>query len=119
MTSTGGKERRRVGRRSVPGIEATLRAPGDVKVLDLGIYGLAIEAPAADLDIGRPVHLEMRHGRHTVNVEGVVRWCSAQRMVRERGKFLPLLRAGVEFREIHRERDGGIWDWIMVPEAAP
>jgi hypothetical protein len=50
-------------------------------------------------------------------VEGVVRWCAAQRMVRERGKFLPLLRAGVEFREIHRDEAGGIWDWIMVPDA--
>jgi hypothetical protein len=91
-------------------------SPGDVRVLDVGIYGLAIEAPA-DLDVGRPVCLEMRHERHTVNVEGVVRWCAAQRMVRERGKFLPLLRAGVEFREIHRDEAGGIWDWIMVPDA--
>ena len=103
----------------MPGIEASLRSPGDVKVLDVGLYGMAIEAPAADLDIGRPVCLEMRHGRHVVSVEGVVRWCSAQRMVRERGKFLPLLRAGLEFREIHRDDEGGIWEWIMVPDPAP
>jgi len=108
-----GSERRRVGRRAIPGIEATLRAPGDVKVLDLGVFGMAIEA-IADVEPGSTVFLELKHGGHTANVEVAVRWRSVGRVVRDRGTLMPLARAGVEFREVYRDRPGGIFDYIMA-----
>ena len=111
---TDGSERRRVGRRAIPGIEATLRAPGDVRVLDLGVFGMAIEA-AADVEPGSTVFLELKHGGHTANVEVAVRWRSFGRVVRDRGTLMPMARAGVEFREIYRDRPGGIFDYILAP----
>jgi PilZ domain-containing protein len=112
-----GRNRRRVERRSVPGIEATLNAPGDVRVLDLAIYGMAIEAPA-DLEVGKKVFLEVRHGKHRANVEVAVRWRTVSRVQRTERSLVPVSRAGVEFVDIFREDEGGIWDWIMVPEPA-
>ena len=119
MSTTAGLERRRVGRHPIRGVEGTLRTPGDVKVLDVGLYGLSVQA-AAILPVGETLCLELRHGAARVNVEVAVRWSSVSQMVRQRGTLVPLSTAGVEFRDIYREDDGGIWDWIAVPEnAAP
>jgi hypothetical protein len=115
--SVRGQNRRRVERRSVSGIEATLNAPGDVKVLDLATYGMAIEAPA-DLEVGKRVFLEVRHGRYRANVEVAVRWRTVSRVHRTERSLVPVSRAGVEFVDIYREEEGGIWDCIMVPEPA-
>ena len=112
--SDAAANRRRVARRQVPGIEATLRTPGDVTVLDVSLYGLAIEA-AAELAVGDSICLEVRHRAQRANVEATVRWCSVSRVVRQRGSLVPLSTAGVEFREVYRDGGGGIWDWIMVP----
>jgi hypothetical protein len=114
LAQSDGSERRRVGRRPIPGIEATLRAPGDVKVIDVGVFGMAIEAPA-DLAPGERIFLELRHGKHTANVEVKVRWQKVAQVVRARDTFVPVSRAGVEFSEVYREQTGGIWDFILVP----
>ena len=115
--SVRGLDRRRVERFSVPGIEATLNAPGDVRVLDLAMYGMAIEAPA-DLEVGNNVFLEVRHGKHRANIEVAVRWRTVSRVQRTERSLVPVSRAGVEFVDIFREEEGGIWDLIMVPEPA-
>ena len=117
MPELEGRDRRRVERRSIPGIEATLRAPGDVKVVDVSLYGMSIEA-VGELDVGRTVCLEVRHGKHRANVEVAVRWRSVFRVERARHALLPVCRAGVEFVDVHRDASGGIWDWVMVPGAA-
>ena len=117
MTTTAGQERRRVGRHPIRGVEGTLRAPGDVKVLDVGLFGLAVQA-AGELPVGETLCLELRHGNARVNVEVEVRWTSVSQVVRDRGRLLPLSTAGVEFRDIYREGDSGIWEWIAVPDAA-
>ena len=114
--SKAGSERRRVGRRPIRGVEATLRTPGDVKVIDVGVFGMAIET-AADLPPGSKLFLELRHGSHKASVEVQVRWRSVSQVVRTRGTLVPLSRAGVEFSEIYRDRAGGIWDFILVPAA--
>jgi hypothetical protein len=111
-----GLDRRRVARHPIPGVEATLHAPRDVKVLDVGLYGLAIEAHA-NLAVDTRICLELRHGDDVANVEATVRWCSVSRMDRVRGTFVPFSRAGVEFCDILREGEAGIWDWICVPPA--
>ena len=116
MSTTAGSERRRVGRHPIRGVEGTLRTPGDVRVLDVGVYGLQMQA-AADLPVGETLCLELRRGHARVNVEVEVRWVSVTQMVRDRGTFVPLATAGVQFRDIYRDNDGGIWDWIAVPEA--
>jgi hypothetical protein len=108
------RNRRRVARHPIPGVEATLRAPSDVKVLNLSLFGLALEAPA-HLPVGSRVCLELRHGNDRVNVEVAVRWSSVFRMERLRGTFVPISRAGVVFCDIHREAAAGIWEWICVP----
>jgi len=118
VAKTAGSDRRRVGRRPIPGVVATLRAPGDVRVLDVGVFGLQIEA-TDELPAGRQLFLELRHGGDTANVEVAVRWSSVSQVVRDRGTLRPLSRAGVEFSEIYRERIGGIWDYILVPPQRP
>jgi hypothetical protein len=99
-----------VERRPIPGIVATLHTPGDVRVLDLCVYGMSLEA-AADVEVGGTFCLEMRHGVHRANVEVAVRWRSVSRMERRRGRLLPVSRVGVEFLEVLRDPPGGIWDW--------
>ncbi len=118
MAEPSASDRRRAARRHIPGIEATLRTPGDVKVLDVSLFGAAIEAPA-ELEVGDSVCLEMRHGQQRANVEAAVRWCSVSRVVRQRGSLVPVSTVGVEFRDIYRSGDTGIWDWIMVPSEPP
>jgi hypothetical protein len=117
MAEGEGRERRRVERRSIPGIEATCRSPGDVRVIDVSLYGMSIET-AGDLEVGRSLCLEVRHGKHRANVEVAVRWQSACRVERARNALLPVWRAGVEFVDVYRESNGGIWDWVMVPGSA-
>lgn len=118
MTSTAGDERRRVGRHAIPGVEGTLRRPGDVRVLDVGLFGVSIEA-ASDVAVGDRMCLELRHGPHRVSVEAEVRWCSFSRVERDRNRLVPVAVAGLEFREILREPDdGGIWSWIDVAPPA-
>lgn len=109
-----GAERRRVGRRAIPSVVATLRTPGDVKVIDVGVFGLAIEANV-ELPKGERVCLELRHGSQVANVEATVRWSSVSRVARDRGTLVPVSRAGVQFSDIYRDRQGGIWDYILVP----
>lgn len=115
MVEATGSERRRAARRAIPGIEGSLRAPGDVRVLDLSLYGMSIEV-AADLEVGSTVCMELRHGPHRANVEVAVRWRALGRMERGHRRFVPVSRAGVEFVDVYREGPAGIWDWIQVPE---
>jgi hypothetical protein len=109
-------DRRRVARHAIPGVEATLHTPKDVHVLDVGLYGLAIEVPA-DLTVESRICLELCHGNDVANVEVAVRWCSVSRMEGARGTLVPVSKAGVEFRDILTEGSAGIWDWICVPSS--
>jgi hypothetical protein len=115
VADSNATNRRRVERRHISDIEATLRTPGDVTIVDVGLFGLGILAPA-ELSVGSSVCLEVRHGHQTANLEGTVCWCSVSHSVWQKGNFVPVTTAGIEFREILRDSEGGIWDWIMVPE---
>ena len=89
-----------------------------MRVLDVGLFGVSIEA-AREIAVGDKVCLELRHGPHRVSVEAEVRWCSFSRGERARNRLVPVAVAGLEFRDIQRERDdGGIWSWIAVPAPA-
>lgn len=106
-------DRRRGARRVIPGIEATLRSPGDVRVLDVSLTGLATEVPG-ELAPGQHCFISLRHDRHTVMVETVVKWAGVNRMERRFGRLIPMYRAGMVFVDIEREDSGGIWDWILT-----
>ena len=106
-------DRRRRPRRVIPGIEATLRSPGDVKVLDLSLTGLATEVPG-ELQPGQHCFLSLRHDRHCAMVETVVKWAGINRMERRFGRLIPMFRAGMVFVDIERQDTGGIWDWILT-----
>lgn len=106
---------RRFPRRAVSGIQGTLRSPGDVKVLDLSLIGLAAEL-SADVKPGDHCFLELRHGRSRAMVETVVKWRSLPRIVREPGWPPLTFRAGMAFVDIDRDGPEGIWSCIL-PEA--
>ena len=116
--SAGGSEQRRAPRRVIDRIEGTLSAPGDVRVLDLSLHGIGLEAPYA-LEVGESCFLELRHEGYVASLELEVRWTSARRVERRRGTLVPVLRCGAAVRDIHRDRTGGIWDWIIPAAPAP
>lgn len=111
--TSAGSNRRRHARRPIAGIQATLRSPGDVKVLDLSLTGLATEVPG-EIQPGEHCFLELRHDRHRVVVETVVKWASVTRVERGAGRLVPMFRAGMAFVDIERQDEGGIWDWILT-----
>jgi hypothetical protein len=108
-------ELRRFPRRAVTGIEGTLRSPGDVKVIDLSVIGLAAEL-STEVKTGDHCFLELRHGRDRAMVETVVKWKSLPRLVRDPGRPPLAFRAGMAFVDIDRDGSGGIWSCIL-PEA--
>lgn len=106
---------RRHGRHTIEGIVGTLRAPGDVEVRDVGLYGMSLRV-AGELEVGDRHFLELQHHGHKVNVEVEIRWVVVHRKS-ERGQVETACHAGVEFIDIHRDDTGGIWDWILVARA--
>ncbi|MDX1630688.1 MAG: PilZ domain-containing protein [Thermoanaerobaculia bacterium] len=111
------EDRRRFRRARIPGIRATHRTLDDVKVLDLSLAGMAVEAPG-EFEQGDRCFFELRRGDHTVNVEAEVRWASAYRVERTEGGLDLVFRLGVSFVDIFKEDSGGIWDWLLVdPDA--
>jgi hypothetical protein len=120
VTEINPANRRRHHRARIEGLSATLHSPGDVEVLDLSVAGLAFEA-AEDLAPGARCFLELRHEAGTASVEVEIRWTSVRRVERTRGTLMPVFRAGGAFRDVHRDRSGGVLDWLLVdpPATAP
>jgi len=111
-------DRRRFHRARIPGLVGTLHSPGDVEVLDLCIGGLSFEA-AQELAPGDHCYLELHHEDSSASVEIEIRWAAVRRVERTRGTLKPVFRAGGPFRDIQRDRPGGVLDWILVdPPAA-
>jgi hypothetical protein len=118
VNATDPADRRRFHRAHIEGLQATLHSPGDVQVLDLSVAGLAFEA-AEDLAPGTRCFLELRHEAASVSVEVEIRWASVRRVERTRGTLKPVFRAGGAFRDVQRDRPGGILDWLVAdPPAA-
>ncbi len=111
--SVSDANRRRHIRASIPDISATLHSPGDVEILDLSLSGMAIEA-AGEIGPGDRCFLELRHQGHAVSMEVEVRWSSVLRMERLRDTLMPVFRAGVAFVEVLPDREGGLFDWLVV-----
>ncbi len=119
MTATDSADRRRHHRARIEGLSGTLHSPGDVQVLDLSVAGVSFEA-AEELAPGTRCYLELRHETFTASVEVEVRWASVRRVERTRGTLKPVFRAGGAFRDVQRDRPGGILDWLFVdPPSAP
>lgn len=108
-------DRRRFQRARIPGIHGSQNLPGDIRVLDLSLGGMAMET-RAELEPGQRCFLELRHENHTVSVEAEVRWSSAFRVEREPDALRPVFRVGVSFVDIVRDGPGGIWDWLLVED---
>lgn len=113
----GAADRRRYPRRVIPGIEATLRSPGDVKVFDLSLTGMAAEV-AQQMRPGEHCFLELRHRQDRAVVETVVKWSSTKKVGREIDLLMPKFLAGMSFIDIDREGVGGIWDCILTEAEA-
>lgn len=116
-SQAGAADRRRYPRRVIPGIEATLRSPGDVKVFDLSLTGLAAEV-AQEMHPGEHCFLELRHRRDRAMVETVVKWSSPKNAAREIDFLVPKFLAGMSFVDIDREGAAGIWDCILTEAEA-
>ena len=110
---------RRCERHRVPGISGTLGAPGDVRVLDLSLFGMAFESPSP-LRVGERCFIELRHDRHSVSVELAIRWCSSRPRTEKNEKTgESSYRVGACFVDILRdESDSGIWRWIEIDPQA-
>jgi hypothetical protein len=104
---------RRYRRVSIAGLSGTLRSPGDVEVLNLGLAGLAFEVPAT-LAPGDHCFLELHHGESSAAVEVEIRWAAVRRVERRADTLKPVFRAGGAFIDIHRDGEGGFFDWLVV-----
>ena len=99
----------------MPGIEGTLRSPGDVRVVDLSVTGLSAEL-AREVKPGDHCFLELRHGRSRAMVEAVVKWSALPHIQREVGRPPLAFLTGMAFVDIEHDGTDPIWECIL-PEA--
>ncbi len=117
----GSADRRRYPRRAIPGIEGTLRSPGDVRILELSLTGLSAEV-SSEIQPGEHCFLELRHHHDTKHdsamVEAIVKWTAVRGVEREANRLVPRFCAGMAFVDIDRDGTGGIWDCILTEAEA-
>jgi hypothetical protein len=90
-------ERRRFGRREVDGIDGSLYATSDAKIVDISVDGLSIETTRS-LRVGLQIPLSIGWRRRAMPLQGEVVWCSLVGTWRnELSDVLPVYRSGVRF----------------------
>jgi hypothetical protein len=96
-------ERRRLARREVDGIDGSLFATSDAKIVDISVDGLSIETTRS-LRVGLQIPLSIGWRRRAMPLQGEVVWCSLVGTWRnELSDVLPVYRAGVRFEWEQRE----------------
>ncbi|MGB6367454.1 MAG: hypothetical protein WBG93_11560 [Thermoanaerobaculia bacterium] len=97
-------ERRRLGRREVDGIDGSLYATSDAKIVDISVDGLSIETTRS-LRVGLQIPLSIGWRRRAMPLQGEVIWCALVGTWRnELSDVLPVYRAGVRFE--WEQKDG-------------
>jgi hypothetical protein len=109
-------DRRRAPRRAVPGVDGTLRSPGDVKILELSVTGLSAEL-GGELQPGDHCFLELRHRGSRATVEAIVKWSGLPRIERDPARPPLVFRAGMAFVDVEHDGADLLWQCI-VPDAA-
>jgi hypothetical protein len=108
-------DQRRAPRRAITDIRGTLDQPGDLRILDLSLHGVGLEAPR-ELAVGTSCFVELRHRGFVASLELEIRWVSALRVQRLRASLAPVFRAGAAILDLHRDAPGGVWD-LLDPAA--
>lgn len=108
----GSAEKRRFRRYDVTGVEGTLILNLDVRVIDLSLTGMSVEAATA-LKPGAAYTVRLRREGEPLRFPATVRWC---RLVRTepnaRGEVTAFYRAGLDFRDSLDEKARWILDFI-------
>ena len=100
----------------MPGIEGTLRSPGDVRVVELSVTGLSAEL-AREVKPGDHCFLELRHGRSRAMVETVVKWSALPRIQREAGRPPLAFLTGMAFVDIDHDGTDPLWECILPEQS--
>lgn len=90
----------------VEGVEGSLRAPGDLRIINLSRSGLAF-ATSHHLTVGDTSFIEIRFRGQTANLELKLLWCFRQPKLdpEETEMFL----AGGRFVDVLRDDPDGLW----------
>jgi hypothetical protein len=91
-------------------LTGTLRAPGDIEVLDLSRTGLAFAA-AERLQQGGDYEIELQHRGQAVRLTVNVRWVKEEEGRQGRGARYHV---GAEFVAVLQKPATGLWDWILA-----
>ena len=93
------RDRRRFDRHEVDGVQGSVFASADARIVDVSPEGLAIETNRS-LRVGRSVPLAVNRKSRAMPVMAKVIWCSLVGTWRsENREVLPVYRAGVRFEE--------------------
>jgi len=104
-------QRRKEIRFPVHGIEATLKGPGDVQVINVSRRGIAFEA-AAELETGNDYYLELRYRGQKAHVAANLRWAAC--LPSDEGELH--FRGGGPFVEA-LGTDQGVWRTLFADPA--
>jgi len=92
-------EKRRFKRYDVTGVEGTLVFNLDVRVVDLSLTGMSIEAQSA-LQAGANYTVSVRRREGRLRFPAVARWCHLMGTEESaKGEIVPVYRAGLDFRD--------------------
>jgi len=98
----------------VEGIQGSLRAPGDLRIINLSRSGLAF-ATTHHLTVGDASFIEIRFRDQTASLELKLLWCFRQPKLEpeETEMFL----AGGRFVDIVRDDPDGLWRGLVAKRA--
>lgn len=104
--------RRRHRRHEVVGIGGRLVVPMEVRVVNLGLGGMALETNDY-LRFGRRYSVNLDHGGRRVSLEATVAWCKLRCTEKKpSGEVVPVYRAGLRFQVLSGERLHELWEII-------
>jgi len=99
----------------VEGVQGSLRAPGDLRIINLSRSGLAF-ATSHHLTVGDTSFIEIRFHHQTASLELELLWCFRQPKLEpeEREMFL----AGGRFVDVVRDDPQGLWRGLVARGAS-
>lgn len=112
MEETG---KRRFERIELGQIAAELSTPAEVRVIDAGQGGLALET-TEPLEVGQEIRLRLTHRRQSLEAIVRVRWVRPVQPGGDAVAGQARYHAGVTFRRVLHKEATGLWDWIFEDE---